>query len=143
MIDRIISFVQSLIPAVSAQEETRVVRLTVEPIPTYLEGYAYDAMGNVIPNAEVGIYVSFSPRAIYQTKANAQGYYQITSEYLPRDPYTIKYSDPAKEGVEIVLQTSQVLAQNNEFMLVEKIDPYKVVTESSYPRAEVTRTFIP
>ncbi len=143
MIDRIISFVQSLIPVVSAQEESRVVRLTVEPIPTYLEGYAYDGLGNVIPNAEVGIYVSFSPRAIYQTKADAQGYYQITSEYLPRDPYTIKYSDPAKEGVEIVLQTSQVLAQNNEFMIVEKIDPYKVVTESTNPRAQVTPTFIP
>ncbi len=128
------------IPAVSAQEST-AVSFTVEPVPTYLEGFAYDKNGNTIPNAVVSVYVSFSPRPVYQTTANSNGFFRITSERLPRDPYTVKYT--SVDGTETALTTSQFLAQNNEFMIVEKVNPYVYVTQGDNPRAEVTPTFQP
>jgi len=129
----------AIIPEVSAQESP--VSFTVEPIPTYLEGFAYDVTGKTIPNATVGVYVSFSPRPLYQIQANENGFFRITSNHLPKNPYTVKYT--AADGIEVTVTTSQFLAQNNEFMLVEKVNPYQYVTEATNPRATVTPTFQP
>lgn len=140
LINSFITWVASIVPEVSAQEDG-TVRFIIEPIPTYLEGYAYDENGAVIPNAIVGVYVSFSPAPIYQMQANEQGYFQITSEYLPNDQYTVKYTKT--DSSDIVLSTSQFLAQNNEFMIVESVNPYTYVTASTNPRANVTPQFQP
>lgn len=129
----------ALVPEVSAQESQ--VSFTVEPIPTYLEGFAYDSTGHTIPNATISIYVSFSPRPLYQVQANEKGFFRITSNHLPKNPYTVTYT--TSEGNLITVTTSQFLAQNNEFMLVEKVNPYQYVTESTNPRATITPTFEP
>lgn len=129
----------ALVPEVSAQEST--VSFTVEPIPTYLEGFAYDSTGHTIPNAMVSIYVSFSPRPLYQVQANENGFFRITSNHLPKNPYTVTYT--TADGSKVSVTTSQFLAQNNEFMQVEKVNPYQYVTESTNPRATVTPSFQP
>ena len=129
----------AIIPEVSAQEST--VSFTVEPIPTYLEGFAYDSTGHTIPNAMVSVYVSFSPRPLYQVQANENGFFRITSNHLPKNPYTVKYT--TANGNDVTVTTSQFLAQNNEFMQVENVNPYQYVTEANNPRATITPTFQP
>jgi len=136
----ILNLISSIISVVHA-EEPNGIQLLIEPVPTYLEGYAYDRSGISIPNALISIYVSFSPPPLYQTYANAQGYFRITSEHLPRDPYTIKFK--GQSDIEVTLSTSQFLAQNNEFFVTENVNPYSDVTESNNPRAKITPSFLP
>lgn len=88
--------------------------LHFDPIPNYLEGYAYDLSGKPIPSAAVSIYLNFSQKPYYQTKADNTGYFKITSEFLPSMPYTITYTNPT--GGTQSLTTSQFIAQNQDFI---------------------------
>ena len=133
----------TLFPEVNAQDNTRTVSTTIQPIISYIEGYAYDAQGSLLPNSNVGIYVSFSERPVYTTKTNAQGYYKITSEYLPKTAYTLRYTSTKGPAVQTVLTTSQFLIQNREFIESEKVNPYLITTQTSDPRRTVTPAFTP
>jgi len=87
--------------------------LVVEPILNYLEGYAYDQNGKPIPNAIVGVYLDLSSESAYETVADANGFYRISSEYLPPMSYKIKYSGPS--GTTTVT-TSKFVAQNAKYL---------------------------
>lgn len=123
---------------VNAQEPSNSAR--IEPVVSYIEGYAYDAEGNLLPNAQVLIKVSLSEMPLYQTVANANGYYKITSEFLPKTEYAIEYlvgNDSAR------ITTSQLLEQNKAFIEAEKINPYLNTTQAADPRRTVTPSYIP
>jgi len=92
--------------------------LKVEPIPNYLEGYAYDQTGKPIPNATVGIYLNLSNKPAYETTVDANGFYRISSEYLPSMVYGIRYSG-ATGGTNSVT-TSQFIAQNAKYLETQK-----------------------
>ncbi|MBP9690536.1 hypothetical protein KBD81_00490 [Candidatus Woesebacteria bacterium] len=141
LLEKLAQTFSSLVPEVAAQE-SQAIQMRVEPIPTYIEGFAYDENGATIPTALVSIYVSFSPAPYYSVRANEMGYFQITSNHLPQDPYTIRFTNPTTSAV-TQLTTSVFLAQNNEFMIVEKVDPFITVTEATNPRADVTPAFVP
>ncbi len=87
--------------------------LVVEPILNFLEGYAYDKSGKPIPNAKVSIYLDFSSESAYETTADANGFYRISSEYLPPMSYGVKYSGA---GGTYSLTTSQFVAQNAKYL---------------------------
>jgi hypothetical protein len=143
-IQKVIGSVMSLmIPSVHAQSKGTGVTFDIQPIPTYIEGYAYDAKGMILPNAIVGIYVPFSKRPAYQTQANANGYFKITSEFLPDNEYSIKYRVDAAGEPQTSLTTSQFMAQNKEFIESEKVNPYLYSTASTDPRRTVTPAFVP
>ncbi len=91
----------------------------LEPIPNHLEGYAFDAAGNVLPNSTVSIYLSFSNKPSYQTKTDDKGYYQISSEFLPSMPYRIAYTTPT--GRVVKTSTSKFIAQNNDVITASDI----------------------
>ena len=93
--------------------------IRLEPIPNHLEGYAFDAVGNVLPNSTVSIYLSFSNKPTYQTKTNNQGYYQISSEFLPSMPYRITYT--TSTGQVVKTSTSKFIAQNNDTITASNI----------------------
>jgi len=99
------------------QSETAVVikndTLTVEPILNHIEGYAYDQNGKPIPNAKVGVYLELSSEPAYETIADTNGFYRISSEYLPPMIYKIKYSGP--NGTTSV-STSKFIAQNAKYL---------------------------
>lgn len=91
--------------------------LVVEPIPNYLEGYAYDVSGRPIPNATVGVYLNLSNKPAYETTADANGFYRISSEYLPSMSYAIRYSGSNGSNA---ITTSQFVAQNAKYLETQK-----------------------
>ena len=127
----------------------------LEPIPNHLEGYAFDAAGNVLPNSTVSIYLSFSNKPTYQTKTNDQGYYQISSEFLPSMPYRITYTTPS--GQVVKTSTGKYIAKNSDTITASDINinqftdqqgkvitpPVKTTPETANPPAdESTKPFL-
>lgn len=96
---------------VNAAETTT---LKFDPIPNYLEGYAYGSAGEVMPGTTVGVYLTFSEKPYYETQADDKGFFKISSEFLPNLPYRLKYGPSA--GSKIEVSTSKVIAQNVEFI---------------------------
>ncbi len=121
LVERIIAWVKGLAGDVQAQSKT-TTSIKFEPIPQYIEGYAYDAAGKPIPNATVGVYMKYSGKAYSTHKADATGFFKITSEYLPNFPYTLKYQTAT--GVAVTTKPSAFLAQNQKYLVQKKIDPY-------------------
>lgn len=112
---------------VNAQETAvQASSVTVDPIPNYAEGYAKDPSDNVMPGATVGVYLTNSTVPYYQTKADANGYFKITSEYLPFYPYKLKYS--TANGTSVSVLASKFVAQNEAFITEQKINTNEYVT---------------
>ncbi len=105
----------------------------IQPIPTYLEGFAYDSAGKVLANATVELRRAGVKTPLFTTTTDANGFYKITSDYTPKESYHIAYITAS--GAEVIIPTSTFLAQNSEHYAVENIDPYKIVMKDTDPRA--------
>lgn len=97
--------------------------ISVNPILNYVEGYAYDEKGKVIPNATISVSFSFSSKPFYQTQADDKGYYRISSVNLPSLPYNIKYSLP--NGQMIKVNTTKFINDNTKYITSGKINLYE------------------
>ncbi len=113
------SVIASFVHLVLAQQP-QTGTITFDPIPNYIEGYAYDSNGKTLANANVAVYLTYSGRPYYQTKTNSTGYYKISSEYLPSSPYKIVYSTPT--GVKVETSTSKFVSQNQTTLAANSID---------------------
>lgn len=110
----------SLMKTVSAaQMHTKIIRF--DPIPSYLEGYAYDKNLNIIPFANVGVYLKFANKPYSQVKADAQGYFKITTNKLPTMPYNIVYQQPGKQD-KVTVSTSQFITQNKNYIAKNNVN---------------------
>lgn len=116
-------------PAVTTTPSTDTTRVTsrqVEPMPTYLEGFAYDETGKIIANARVGLYVSMFKTPYYETVTYSDGSFRIPTDYLPKlMPFTIKFTDPT--GKENTVKTSAFLAaiaNQQPVSTTSKYNPY-------------------
>lgn len=118
MIDSVLSWLMNLVKPVEAQG--KITSIKFEPIPQYLEGYAYDATGKVLPNATVGVYLSFSKKPYSTTKTDANGFFKLTSEYLPNFAYSLQYTTAA--GVKVATKPSAFLAQNQKYLATNKVN---------------------
>jgi len=122
---------------VNAQQGT-IKTLQLEPIPSSLSGYAYDASGKVIANADVSIYTK-SPYKLYcQTKADSKGYFRIGTNCLPPVPYTIVYSFSG--GNQVKISTTQFINQNSNYLATNKVNLNIVVDNKGQPVKIVTKT---
>lgn len=118
LVEKITKWLLGFIGKVNAQ--TMIASsIRLEPILNYLEGYAYDTQGKVIPNATVGIVLNFSNKPSYQVKADENGYYKVASEFLPSMPYRITYTTTA--GQVIKTSTSKFIAQNSDSITASDI----------------------
>ncbi len=118
---KIISFFTGFIKKTEAADTRKsTTTITFDPIPIYLEGYAYDATGNILPNATVSIYLTYSNKPYFQTKADEKGYFKISSEYLPKVAYKIKYTTTA--GTTVATTTSQFINQNQQYLEEKSIN---------------------
>ncbi len=88
--------------------------LSIEPILNYLEGYAYDQNGETLTDATVGIYLNFSDKSAYETATDKNGFYRISSEYLPEMAYGIRYT--SSDGRIIQVKTSEFISQNAKYL---------------------------
>jgi hypothetical protein len=98
-----------------------VVSKHFEPIPQYIEGKAV-AAGAALPNTTVEIYKDMSNKPFSTVKTDAQGNFKITSEYLPLDPYNIRYV--TAQGKVIKSTTSDFIAANQKTIFENKTDLY-------------------
>ena len=113
----------SFLKKVSAQEKGPALDI----ILNYLEGYAYDANGNVIPNAKVGVYLTFSNKPYYETQADEKGFFKITSDYLPYMPYRLVYTSPS--GVLTTTTTTTFMKQNQDYIEENKVNLFTYTDE--------------
>jgi len=116
--DKLVKKVQ----AVSTTTDIKYDSIRFDPIPTYLEGYAYDNTGKIMPEVTVGVYLTFSNKPYYQTKADEKGYFKITSENLPTMAYEIRYTSPL--GAVVKITTTKFINQNQKYLTDNKIDLY-------------------
>lgn len=118
LVEKFNKWLFSLISEVNAQVNI-ATNIRLEPIPNYLEGYAYDIQGKIIPDATVSIILNFSDKPSYQVKADKNGYFKINSEFLPSMPYRIEYTSSL--GQKTKISTSKFIVQNQEFIQKSKI----------------------
>jgi len=109
-------------------KDTNTSTFSFDPIPSYLEGYAYDNNGTVVSNATVGIYLSFSNRPYSQIKTDATGYYRFSSETLPSMPYDIRYTTAI--GNTVKTTPRKFITQNKEYFIKQKINPFIAQNQS-------------
>jgi len=95
---------------VNAQENV----LSIDPIFTKVEGYAYDANGKIIPNATVRIMPKLSKKPFYQTKADASGFFSIDKSKLPMFTYTIEIV--SSSGQKISMSTTDFAKKNKDYL---------------------------
>jgi len=90
-------------PAVftASSADTRTGSRLMDPILNYLEGYARDASGDALPYATVGLYLAGATVPQYRTKADAKGYFSISSEHIPAFAYTLRYTDAQGKVVSV------------------------------------------
>lgn len=120
---------------VVTQAQTKLAITRFEPIPQFLDGYAYDASGKPIPNATVGVYLTISNKPYTQTKADATGHFIFRPSVLPNYSYVIKYTTPTGQVVQS--STSKFLAQNQKYIVQTKMNPF--VVEDRNNQAELTK----
>lgn len=67
----------------------KTVEKQINPIPRYLDGYAYNKAGQKVPFATVQIKLEMSDQVYYETTADADAYYSVSPRFLPILPYYI------------------------------------------------------
>ena len=118
----------SILNGWGVEAQTRSNSISIKPMPSFLEGFAYDGFGKVISNALVSIYLIGGTKPYYETKADVKGFYKIGSEYIPPFQYEIKYK--TLSGQVITMSTEKYLEQNRAYLVEQKIDLYEYKPES-------------
>ncbi len=123
VLERFASIIKKLLSP--KQVEAATVSIPLEPMPSYLEGYARDDQGKVIPNAKVGVYLKFASLPNYETTADINGYFKIASQFIPTSPYDIRYKTPA--GVLVgTTSTREFVTQNQRSPAGSQVDLFSV-----------------
>ncbi|MCL4363757.1 hypothetical protein M1328_00795 [Patescibacteria group bacterium] len=120
LVQRIKNWFFSLLGKPVNAQVTLASNFRFEPIPNYLEGYAYDSQGKVIPNAVVSVVLSFSNMPSYQTTADGNGYFKIGSELLPSMPYRIDFKSPSGQTVDTT--TSKFIIDNQKLIADSQVN---------------------
>lgn len=123
LLEQVLGFVEKLVVKDVSAQSTGSTSIQLDPIPTYLEGFAYDANGDVMPNAKVAIYLKFSKKAYYETTTDEEGYFKINSDYIPFQPYTLRYVGAT--GTLVNVSTARFLTDNRIYLKENDINAYK------------------
>ena len=121
--DRLFSWIQK------SYAEIPSSTYSINSILNYIEGYAYDIKGKLIPNAKVGIYISGSKIPYYETFTDDKGYYVIASQYLPQMNYVIRYI--SSDAVANEITQSTFLKKNFKTIVSKKININAYITKLS------------
>ncbi len=101
------------------------VQRIFDPIPRYIEGYAYDKAGKLMPFATARVVIDNSEVVYYETKANGEAFYSIGPKFLPILPYHLEYS-PANvipaPGNTTKITIPEFVKSNKEYHDVNVID---------------------
>ena len=103
--------------------------VSINPIPSYLEGIARDSNGAVLPSVLVGVYLQGSRVPVYQARSDINGHYVIGSQYIPMLPYEIHIT--LATGDVLLLSTMDYLKQNVDFHKQNTINSFAKVQTNS------------
>jgi len=123
IVDKLLSIFKSAVnffkpgPVVA---QTTSTSTSLNPIPAYLEGYAYDQKGNVLPNATVKVILQMTKKMYYQTKADEKGHFAIGSNSLPLFDYYLQISTPGMGT--ITYTTTEFAKVNSQYLQSNKIN---------------------
>ena len=113
----------------------------IDPIFSYIEGYAYDAAGKTLSNATVNIKLKNSDDIYYSATADERGFFSIAPQYLPIYAYEIEIKNPASKTVNKQL-THQFATKNKEYLAANKIDMV-TATKNNKSLVKAAETSIP
>lgn len=134
LMDRVVTMIGSMVKAVSAQQQSYTISVPV--VPRYVEGYAYDGAGKTIANAQVGVYPTGFTTPYSTTSTDSTGYFKMTSEYLPGQPYYLKFTSAT--GAVTVQQPAQYIAKNEQLIVQKKVNPYEYKDASGNTKPPVS-----
>lgn len=100
--------------------ETQTVSFEKSPHLKYLEGYAYDNKGTIVPQAQIKIMEEGLKSPYFITQADEKGYFLILPEYVPIFSYFMEIVDP-KTGTTTTMQTYQFASLNKQYLADNKI----------------------
>lgn len=95
-------------------------KIIVDPILSYVEGYAYDVKKQIVPNAVIRLKLKQTGGIYYETKANENGYFVISPSNIPTMQFTIEVVSPS--GQKITYHTYEFAKDNNEYLKENKIN---------------------
>jgi hypothetical protein len=120
LFSRLINLLTSFIKQdVSAQAKSPIF----QPIPRYLEGYAYDSAGKIIPNAQVALILDMSPskKVYYQTTADETGLFKVNPNNIPTFSFYLEYTKPGST-MPVKVTTSEFAQKNSKYLEESKIN---------------------
>lgn len=110
---------------------------TFHPILTYIEGYAFDNKGEVIPQAIINIVPEMTKKTYYTTFADGKGFFRIETNKLPIFPYYIQIINPKNKNL-VNNITTTLFVENNKKYLQEKGINLLTAQVLSTPSSQIT-----
>ena len=92
-----------------------------EPILNYVEGYAYNDTGKIMPKAKITVKLKDSDAIFYKTTTDDTGFFTIYGKNLPFPEYYFEISDN-KGGLAKVVTTSKFIEMNKSYLDNENLN---------------------
>lgn len=108
-----------LFPFVYAQEESLAVRKVIRP--NYIEGYAFDTAGVVLPKAKILVFDKVLGISGYATEADENGKFTVPSDKIPYGDYSLMYTPVGSKKL-IRVDTQTFITQNKSYLDTTKVD---------------------
>lgn len=128
-----VSLFDKIISKAFAQTAKNTV--VISPIFNYLEGYAYNEKGNVVPNATVQILLTVATKPAYQVQADSTGYFRVPSENIPPLPYSLVIQSPS--GSSSTLTLTQFALYNKQYAADNGIDYGQYQADLNVPQYQL------
>lgn len=103
--------------------DTQSKKIGFEPILRYIEGFAYDRNGQVIPKAKIEVRLKMNNNIFYTTTADDSGFFTIYGNNLPFFEYYLNYISPT--GERFTQTTSDFYKTNKDYLEEKKINLIK------------------
>jgi len=92
-----------------------------EPIPRYIEGYAYNQNGVPLPFAEVAVVVDSSGLVESKTKTDEKGFFAVPSQNLPIFPYSLEIKSSSGSSP-VTYTASEFMEKNQDYLIKENVN---------------------
>lgn len=107
-----------------AESKGNKLIIDFDPILTYVEGYAYDGKGMIIPNAKVQIKLKMNDSIFYETLSDDKGFFTVNPANLPPLDFYFTFINP-KNSQSTKKTTADFVKENSVYLKKEKIDLLK------------------
>ena len=103
--------------------------LGFNPILSYIEGYAYDEIGKIIPNAKIVVTLNDNDEVFYTTSADTTGFFTVYSNNLPFFEYYLNITSP--NGKTVKQTTTEFITFNKDYLTEHDLNLIKATQGGS------------